>query len=128
MDLTAFISCSVDASKTLAIGDIDRRATRYVHVSRGIKCFALCHRPALLVTGGSDKIIRLWNPYVLDKRSGMLVGHNAGIEEIVMNHEAGHIISLAEDKVLHPLIMYSVIAGCQNLECPNAPVLADPVR
>ena len=99
-ELNGYISCSSDGARSLAIGDIERRTVRYLRVQRGIKCFDFCKRPSFLVTGGRDKVIRLWNPYVLSKPAGSLTGHNTSISRIVMNHEMSYIISLSEDKVV----------------------------
>ncbi|EGF76597.1 hypothetical protein BATDEDRAFT_92606 [Batrachochytrium dendrobatidis JAM81] len=99
-EMNAFVSCAVENSKSLVIGDLERKTLRYISVPKGIRCFEFCRRPSFLVTGGRDKIIRLWNPYVLSKPAGSLHGHNAGIFSIVINHENGHIISLSEDKVV----------------------------
>lgn len=109
-ELNGYISCSSDSVKSLAIGDIERRTVRYLNVQRGIKYFDFCRRPSFLVTGGRDKIIRLWNPYVLSKPAGSLVGHNSSIAKIVMNNEHSHIISMSDDKVIK-------LWNARNLQC-----------
>lgn len=92
------------------MGDLERQTTRFVHVNKGIRCFVFCKRPSFLVTGGRDKIIRLWNPYVLSKPAGSLVGHATPISMITVNHLAGHIISLSDDKVIK-------VWNARNLQC-----------
>ncbi|KAJ3185585.1 WD40 repeat domain 95 [Geranomyces variabilis] len=99
-EINAFISCAPESIRSLIIGDLERKSIRFVNVPKGIACFAFCRRPSFLVTGGRDKIIRLWNPYVLSKPAGTLHGHSAGIVNISINHEEGHIISLSEDRVI----------------------------
>ncbi|KAI8818479.1 WD40-repeat-containing domain protein [Fimicolochytrium jonesii] len=99
-EINAFISCAPESIRSLVIGDIERKSFRSVNVPKGIKCFEFCRRPSFLVTGGRDKIIRLWNPYVLSKPAGTLHGHTAAIANICVNHEEGHIISLSEDRVI----------------------------
>ncbi|KAI9094719.1 WD40-repeat-containing domain protein [Phlyctochytrium arcticum] len=99
-EINAFVSCAPESVKSLVVGDLERKTIRYVPVSKGIRCFEFCRRPSFLVTGGRDKIIRLWNPYVLSKPAGSLHGHNMAILAISVNHEEGHIISLSEDRVI----------------------------
>lgn len=33
-------------------------------IYKGVKTFDLCKKHNLLVTGGMDRLIRMWNPYV----------------------------------------------------------------
>jgi WD40 repeat protein len=42
----------------------------------------------------------LWNPYVLSKCAGTLVGHNTAITSVVVSPQEGYIISVSEDKVI----------------------------
>ncbi|XP_069487207.1 cilia- and flagella-associated protein 337-like isoform X2 [Ambystoma mexicanum] len=44
-------------------------------VQRGVKTFDFCKECNILVTGGLDRIIRLWNPYVQSWPTGLLTGH-----------------------------------------------------
>jgi WD40 repeat protein len=98
--LNAFVSCSNDPNNTVVIGDIERNTNRQLRVQRGVTCFDLCHRPSFLITGGQDKLIRLWNPYVLNKPAGVLIGHKTAVTELAMNHLNSHIISVSEDKII----------------------------
>ncbi|KAJ3056388.1 WD repeat-containing protein 49 [Rhizophlyctis rosea] len=100
-EMNAFVSCSTESTNSLIIGDLERtKQVRRVHAPKGINCFDFCRRPSFLVTGGRDKIVRLWNPYVLSKPAGSLYGHNTAIVNITVNHEEGHIITLSDDKVI----------------------------
>lgn len=99
-ELNGFVSCSTDCVKSLAIGDIQRNTVRHVRSQRGVKCFEFCRRPSFLITGGRDKVLRLWNPYVLSKPAASLVGHNASISKLTLNHDMGYIISMSDDKVV----------------------------
>ncbi|KAI8911806.1 WD40-repeat-containing domain protein [Gorgonomyces haynaldii] len=109
-EMNAFVSCSRHAGSSLVIGDLERKTNRYVNLPKGVACFDFSRRPSFLVTGGRDKVIRLWNPYVLSKPAGSLVGHNASISAIAINHEDAQIISLSEDKVIK-------IWNIRNLNC-----------
>lgn len=33
-------------------------------IYKGVKCFDFCKDRNVIVTGGMDRIVRLWNPYV----------------------------------------------------------------
>ncbi|KAJ3375003.1 WD repeat-containing protein 49 [Allomyces arbusculus] len=99
-EINAFVTCSSESAKSLVISDLERKTTRSISVPKGVRCFDACRRPSFLVTGGRDKIVRLWNPYVLSKAAGSLVGHNATVTDVLVNQTDGHVISLSEDKVI----------------------------
>ncbi|KAJ3262291.1 WD40 repeat domain 95 [Boothiomyces macroporosus] len=109
-EMNAFVSCSLEDDKSLVIGDLERKTLRHITVSKGIETFEFCRRPSFLITGGRDKVIRLWNPYVLSKPAGSLYGHNSSIVQICVNHEDGVIFSLSEDKVVK-------LWNARNLNC-----------
>nr|XP_025044795.1 WD repeat-containing protein 64-like [Pelodiscus sinensis] len=48
-------------------------------VPRGVKAFDFCKESNILVTGGLDRNIRLWNPYVPGWAIGLLRGHTSPI-------------------------------------------------
>ncbi|KAM4702080.1 cilia- and flagella-associated protein 337-like [Discoglossus pictus] len=48
-------------------------------VHKGVNTFAFCKKYSLVVTGGTDRIIRMWNLYVPGQPTGMLKGHLAPI-------------------------------------------------
>ncbi|XP_050802254.1 WD repeat-containing protein 64-like isoform X6 [Gopherus flavomarginatus] len=48
-------------------------------VHRGVKAFDFCKESNILVTGGLDRNIRLWNPYVPGWAIGLLRGHTSPI-------------------------------------------------
>lgn len=60
----------------------------------------MSYRPSFLITGGRDRLIRLWNPYVLTKPAGSLIGHNATVVQLSYNNISSQIISASEDKVI----------------------------
>jgi WD40 repeat protein len=99
-EMNAFVSCSSEDENSLVMGDLERKTLRNISISKGIETFEFCKRPSFLITAGRDKTIRLWNPYVLSKPAGTLVGHNTAIVNLAVNNEEGIIISLSEDKVV----------------------------
>lgn len=109
-EMNTFISCANESVNSMVIGDFERKINRSISVPNGITCFEVSRRPSFILTGGRDKIIRLWNPYILSKPAGQLSGHNAAIMSIVVNHEDCQVISLSEDKVIK-------IWNVRNLNC-----------
>uniref|UniRef100_A0A3Q2UUN2 WD40 repeat domain 95 n=1 Tax=Haplochromis burtoni TaxID=8153 RepID=A0A3Q2UUN2_HAPBU len=53
--------------------------------------------PSLLITGGMDKLIRLWNPHYSGKPTGILKGHSAPIISIRISSEDNQIFSVSTD-------------------------------
>jgi WD40 repeat protein len=99
-ELNSFICCSPDREKSIVIGDMDRRTIRFGAVQKGVMTFDICKRPSFIVTGGRDKVLRVWNPYVLSKPASILTGHTSAILSITINPDTGHVFSLSEDKIL----------------------------
>ncbi|KAJ3276764.1 WD40 repeat domain 95 [Terramyces sp. JEL0728] len=120
-EMNAFVSCSLEDEKSLVIGDLERKTLRHITVSKGIETFEFCRRPSFLITGGRDKVIRLWNPYVLSKPAGSLHGHNSSIVQICVNHEDGIIFSLSEDKAIK-------LWNARNLNCIQTAIDKVPHR
>ncbi|XP_064158391.1 WD repeat-containing protein on Y chromosome [Anguilla rostrata] len=69
-------------------------------VYKGVKSFDLCKKHNLLVTGGMDRFIRLWNPYVPGKPTGFLIGHCAPIFYLCISSEDGRIFSMSMDSII----------------------------
>ncbi|XP_070198273.1 cilia- and flagella-associated protein 337-like isoform X3 [Littorina saxatilis] len=69
-------------------------------VYKGVKCFDFSKEKNIIVTGGMDRIIRLWNPYVSLKPTAMLRGHNAPIFFLRIADEDDRIYSLSTDRCL----------------------------
>lgn len=82
------------------MGDLERKTLRCISIPKGIETFEFCRRPSYLITGGRDRILRLWNPYVLSKPTASLHGHSANIINIAVNNEEGIIYSLSDDKMI----------------------------
>uniref|UniRef100_UPI00398EFF58 cilia- and flagella-associated protein 337-like isoform X2 n=1 Tax=Pristiophorus japonicus TaxID=55135 RepID=UPI00398EFF58 len=69
-------------------------------ISKGAKTFDFCKEKNLIVTGGLDRIVRLWNLNLPSRVTGMLLGHNSPI--IFLNIAAGdsRIFSISIDKII----------------------------
>ncbi|XP_028320780.1 WD repeat-containing protein on Y chromosome [Gouania willdenowi] len=67
-------------------------------VYKGVKTFDLCPKRSILLTGGVDKLIRLWNPYYSRKSTGILKGHSASISFLCISPEGNHVFSVSIDQ------------------------------
>uniref|UniRef100_A0A3B3R441 WD40 repeat domain 95 n=1 Tax=Paramormyrops kingsleyae TaxID=1676925 RepID=A0A3B3R441_9TELE len=69
-------------------------------VYKGVKTFDFCNKHRLLVTGGLDRLIRTWNPYVPRKPTGTLKGHSAPIFYLCISSEDNRIFSVSTDNMV----------------------------
>ncbi|XP_059842756.1 WD repeat-containing protein 64-like [Hypanus sabinus] len=99
--LSSFVSCSSDSVNSVVLDDIrklgDCQPIRTLSVPRGVNAFDYCVKANTLVTGGEDKIVRLWNPNMFSKPKALLIGHNCIITEVAINEVDQHIISLSTE-------------------------------
>ncbi|KAI7801017.1 putative WD repeat-containing protein on Y chromosome-like [Triplophysa rosa] len=66
-------------------------------VGKGVMSFDFSKSENLLVTGGMDKLLRMWNPYMPERPTGTLKGHLAPIFYVCIASEDGHIFSVSRD-------------------------------
>ncbi|XP_069046236.1 cilia- and flagella-associated protein 337 isoform X2 [Lepisosteus oculatus] len=69
-------------------------------IYKGVKTFDFCKKHNLIVTGGMDRIIRMWNPYVPGKPTGILKGHCAPILYLYISTEENRIFSVSSDNTI----------------------------
>ncbi|KAF3825900.1 hypothetical protein GH733_006727 [Mirounga leonina] len=69
-------------------------------ICKGVKAFSFCKRKNLLLTGGMDRIIRVWNPYLPGKPTGMLKSHTAPVIYIHVSAEDNKIFSMSTDNTI----------------------------
>ncbi|XP_027274696.1 WD repeat-containing protein 64 isoform X2 [Cricetulus griseus] len=101
--LNCFGSCSLDSVHSLVLESLkrleDNLPVREFAMPRGANTFCYCMKANVIVTGGDDKVLRLWHPNISTKPVGKLVGHMFSITEIVSNEKEQHVISLSSAKV-----------------------------
>lgn len=98
--LQCFISCATTSEKSLYVGDAMRkRISSYINIRKGVLCFDYCSTWNVIVTGGIDHYVRLWNPYLTTKPTSTLKGHCSAIIHITVNGTNGQFISVSQDKV-----------------------------
>ncbi|KAM6406029.1 WD repeat-containing protein 64 [Pluvialis apricaria] len=102
-DLNCFGSCSSDSIHSFVLDDIkrlgDNLPVKEFSVPRGVNAFAYCGKAKVIVTGGRDKVLRLWHPAINSRPTGKLSGHRHSVVEIVTNEKDQHIISLSSAKI-----------------------------
>ena len=70
-----------------------------------------------------DRIVRMWNPYVPDKPTGMLRGHAAPIFYLFIADEENRIFSISTDKCIKVRIVSNLyfckwkFRMCLDFEC-----------
>ncbi|XP_056229293.1 WD repeat-containing protein on Y chromosome isoform X2 [Seriola aureovittata] len=69
-------------------------------IYKGVKAFDLCEKRSLLVTGGMDRLIRMWNPHFSGKPTGVLKGHSAPIIYLCISSEDSQIFSVSIDSTV----------------------------
>lgn len=67
-------------------------------IHKGVKTFDLCTVKNVLATGGMDRIVRLWNPYLPSRPIARLRGHGAPIFLVKIAEEDDRLFSIAADK------------------------------
>ncbi|XP_021078356.1 WD repeat-containing protein 49-like [Mus pahari] len=90
-----------NSSASLALPQRQAEYNRAVfRVHKGVKAFSLCRRKNLLVTGGLDRIIRVWNPYLPGKPTGVLRGHMAPVMYVHIAFEENKVFSMSADNTV----------------------------
>ena len=65
---------------------------------RGISTVDYSNKLNIIVTGGPDAVVRVWNPYVTSRAVTALRGHQSAILRIHLNVLKEQIVSIAENK------------------------------
>lgn len=50
----------------------------------GVLCFDYCYRNNILITGGLDHNVRIWNPYMPKRAIAVLMGHLDAVTHVQM--------------------------------------------
>ncbi|XP_064637892.1 WD repeat-containing protein on Y chromosome-like [Lineus longissimus] len=69
-------------------------------IYKGVKTFDFSKSKNVIVTGGMDRILRIWNPYVCAKPTGTLRGHNAPICYLKIAEEENRVYSVSTDRCI----------------------------
>ncbi|KAM4034908.1 cilia- and flagella-associated protein 337-like [Anomaloglossus baeobatrachus] len=86
---------------SVVIMDIYRRGKVYTwQISKGVQCFHYCKTLNMLITGGLDHKVRLWNQYVPSQPIAILTEHKTAIIDVVIYEPQKQIFSYSKDSVL----------------------------
>ncbi|CAF0892614.1 unnamed protein product [Rotaria sordida] len=85
-------------------------------IHKGVKTFDLCTAKNVLVTGGMDRVIRLWNPYLPSRPVARLRGHNAPVFLVKIAVEDDRLFSISADKT----VLVSYVLTKQNFYFINS--------
>ncbi len=69
-------------------------------IHKGVKTFDLSTAKNVLVTGGMDRVVRLWNPYLPARPIARLRGHNAPVFLVKIAVEDNRLFSISADKTV----------------------------
>ncbi|XP_065662336.1 cilia- and flagella-associated protein 337 isoform X2 [Hydra vulgaris] len=97
--LQCFISCANCASSSLLLVDLQSNKIKTsFKIDKGVYTFDYDKENNVIVTGGLDCTVRLWNPYVGSKASSVLKGHNSAVVHVIVYDQK--IISFSRDKII----------------------------
>ncbi|TKC42630.1 hypothetical protein EI555_004940, partial [Monodon monoceros] len=69
-----------------------------LNLRKGILCFDYCPEKNVLVTGGHDPLIHLWNPFFSKKPVWLMKGHQTSVTHVLVSSKHGSILSISKDK------------------------------
>ncbi|XP_069604801.1 cilia- and flagella-associated protein 337-like [Ranitomeya imitator] len=93
-------SCS-NSHCSIVIMDIYKRGKVYTwKISKGMQCFDYCKTLNMLITGGLDQKVRLWNQYVPSKPTAILTGHRTAVIDVAIYDPRKQIFTYSKDSVL----------------------------
>ena len=75
--LGCFFSCSQTRRTSMFVGDLQQKKSSYFCVNMGILDFDYSEVKNIVVTGGKDSLVRVWNPYIPTKPVMLFHGHNS---------------------------------------------------
>eukprot|EP00741_Cyanophora_paradoxa_P015875 tig00020909_g15326.t1 len=98
-EMASLVSSSLD--NTIKVGDVEKKQLKVTlegH-SKGVYSFDWCRTYKFFASCGLERHIVLWNPYT-SKAVATLHGHNASVQEVIVNDWHNQLISLSVDKVI----------------------------
>ncbi|XP_043200255.1 uncharacterized protein LOC122369524 [Amphibalanus amphitrite] len=96
------ISSAEDDVSSVIMQQLNSRWKDYVFaVPKGVRVLDFSWRRQLLVTGGEDRLVRLWNPVVTARPVATLTGHYSRIVDVAMHEFQAAVISVDMDAVVN---------------------------
>ncbi|XP_069035623.1 cilia- and flagella-associated protein 337 isoform X2 [Lepisosteus oculatus] len=130
-ELNAVATCSATDNSAMVLTLVPHSQKSRIHNSafhlrKGILCFDYSPEFNILVTGGFDRIVRIWNPYVTNCATSQMKGHMSAITHIVVNGRDNKIISISKDKNVRVWDLQDC-ACLQNIHSRNMPLGKFPI-
>ncbi|XP_035778805.1 WD repeat-containing protein on Y chromosome-like isoform X1 [Anopheles albimanus] len=123
-------SVSGGSLPTMVLQSLEDRSSRTTyHVPRGVTCFAFDPITELLVSGGPDCDLRLWDIRRPEKPSAVLSGHTASIVFLFVQDAGEKIYSLDQKRIVkvwdvRNRILLQTFTELTGVLCQNLPVCA----
>ncbi|CAH2283330.1 WD repeat-containing on Y chromosome-like, partial [Pelobates cultripes] len=92
------ITSAGSSTSSIVIMDIHQKGKVYTwNISKGVRCFDYSKTMNLLVTGGLDHKVRLWNKYVPSRPIAVLPEHTMAILDVAIYEPLRQIFSYSKD-------------------------------
>ncbi|XP_053098931.1 EF-hand calcium-binding domain-containing protein 8 isoform X2 [Hemicordylus capensis] len=89
---------SAMALTSLPLHNIGKTQSAVIVLRKGILCFDYSPDMNILVTGGFEPLIQVWNPYVTSSPITQMKGHATAVTHIMINGKRSTIVSISKDK------------------------------
>ena len=100
-DIDFFLSSCNAPNTALFFGDFaGKRSSVYFKVNKGVLSFDYSYTLNIIVTGGMDYMLRVWNPYVNNKAITLLKGHTKPVNHVIINGAKNQVISIDKGRNL----------------------------
>lgn len=94
----SILSCCSGSNDSLHMGDIQQNKSIYFTCPYGVQTFAYNHSHNLILTGGRDRIIRIWNPFLSSEPIMKIRGPNNPIDFIFVHERYDYMITVTNRK------------------------------
>ncbi|KAG5281841.1 hypothetical protein AALO_G00049380 [Alosa alosa] len=130
-ELNAVATCCTSDQTAMVLTSIPHSHKAKVNNSafqlrKGILCFDYSAEFNIIVTGGFDRIVRVWNPYVTNCATSQMKGHSTAVTFISVNGQINKIISISKDKNVRVWDLQDC-ACLQNIHSRNMPMGRFPI-
>ena len=100
-EIDCFLSSCNSPNTALFFGDFHGKKTHvYFKVNKGVLSFDYSYSLNIIVTGGMDYMLRVWNPYVNNKAIVLLKGHTKPVNHVILNDTKNQVISIDKGRNL----------------------------
>ncbi|XP_029934265.1 WD repeat-containing protein on Y chromosome-like [Myripristis murdjan] len=95
------VTSSESDTTSVVLMDVSLRHEPYIwRIEQGARCFDYSRALQMVVTGGFDRAVRLWNRYVTTRSVAAFLGHRTTVLDVIIYQPAGQIFSYSKDAEL----------------------------